>query len=139
MRVDRRQLMKMGVVGGGLLGVTGTAAWVWRDDIRKLQPSDIADYLESQFDYLTFNFGTETLREFAIQYREQYREISRESWHKLRGGDEESYNKAMDHLAVTFLMSTDFFLTGADESKPVNYVMFYHPYISPCWNPLSMV
>ncbi len=36
------------------------------------------------------------------------------------------------------LMSTDFFLTGADETRPLRYVALYGPYISPCFNPLAI-
>lgn len=34
-----------------------------------------------------------------------------------------------------YLMSTDFFQNGADESRTVRFVAFYDPYLSPCWNP----
>jgi hypothetical protein len=37
---------------------------------------------------------------------------------------------------VRFLMSTDFFQNGADESRRLHYVMYYDPYVSPCYNPL---
>ena len=35
-----------------------------------------------------------------------------------------------------YLLSTDFFRHGADESRRVLYVGFYDPYITPCNNPL---
>ena len=35
-----------------------------------------------------------------------------------------------------FLLSTDFFQNGADESRPVNYVAFHGAYTTPCYNPL---
>lgn len=40
-------------------------------------------------------------------------------------------------LATTLLLSTDFFQTGADESRPLNYVVLYSPYHAPCFNPLG--
>ena len=43
------------------------------------------------------------------------------------------------HVATTFLMSTDFFPNGARESRPLRYVMLYHPYRTPCYNPLARV
>jgi hypothetical protein len=137
MRLDRRSLLKLGVVGGVAVGASGTAAWVGRDHIKRLQPSELASYLKSNFDYLTFNFGDEQFLEFAKDYREHYLEISRESWHTFRGGDEAEHRAMMDAFAMRFLMSTDFFMHGADESRPINYVMFFHPYKSPCWNPLT--
>ncbi len=40
------------------------------------------------------------------------------------------------NLVARYLLSTDFFPNGADESRPLDYVEFYDPYISPCYNPL---
>lgn len=36
-----------------------------------------------------------------------------------------------------FLASTDFFQTGADESRPLRYVTYYDPYVSTCYNPFA--
>jgi hypothetical protein len=36
-----------------------------------------------------------------------------------------------------YLMSTDFFRTGADESRTVRYVGFYDPDETPCSNPFA--
>lgn len=138
MRIGRRNLLKLGVAGGALVGATGAATWISRDKIKRLQPQELADYLKSNFDYLTFDFGDEKLVEFATAYREAYLDIPRESWHVFRGGDAAQHQRWIDDFAMRFLMSTDFFLHGADESRPIKYVMFYHPYRSPCWNPVSM-
>ncbi|MEO0477467.1 MAG: hypothetical protein AAF085_16105, partial [Planctomycetota bacterium] len=124
-------------VGGVVAGAGATTAWFGQDVIKRLQPSEMAGYLKANFDYLNFSFGEDKLLEFAEEYREHYEEISRESWHVFRGGDVQEHQDTMDALAMRFLMSTDFFLNGADESRPINYVMFYHPYRSPCWNPLA--
>lgn len=138
MQITRRTLLKSGVVGAAVVGAAGTAAYLSYDKIRLLQPSELVSYLKSNFDYLTFNIDDAQFTAFANEYLEYYREVPRETWYVLRGGDEEKHKNVMDDFAMTFLMSTDFFKNGADESKPVNYVMFYHPYRSPCWNPLSM-
>lgn len=137
-RLKRRTLLKLGVVGGGLLGVSGGLAWVGRDRIRTLSPNELAGYLQGNFSYLNFNFGEGQFLEYAKQYRKHYNEIKRKSWYLFRGGDADTYQRVIDHFATTFLMSTDFFLQGADEAKQINYVMMYHPYHSPCWNPISM-
>lgn len=42
-------------------------------------------------------------------------------------------------LYTKFLMSTDFFLHGGDESRPVRYVTLHDQYAAPCWNPLVPV
>jgi hypothetical protein len=36
-----------------------------------------------------------------------------------------------------YLLSTDFFSHGADESRRVHYVGFSDPYVTPCSNPLA--
>lgn len=36
-----------------------------------------------------------------------------------------------------YLLSTDFFRHGADESRRIHYVGFYDPYVTPCNNPLA--
>jgi hypothetical protein len=36
-----------------------------------------------------------------------------------------------------YLLSTDFFQHGADESRQIQYVGFYDPYVTPCLNPLA--
>ena len=38
-------------------------------------------------------------------------------------------------VARTYLLSTDFFTGGADESATVRYVSFFDPYLRPCSNP----
>jgi len=42
-----------------------------------------------------------------------------------------------DSFAATYLMSSDFFFHGADESRPVRYVNFYDATLHPCSNPFA--
>ncbi|MEL6346092.1 MAG: twin-arginine translocation signal domain-containing protein [Myxococcota bacterium] len=44
-------------------------------------------------------------------------------------GDEQQF-------VTRFLMSTDLFLSSRDPAQPLRWVMFYDPYIHPCYNPL---
>jgi hypothetical protein len=44
--------------------------------------------------------------------------------------------RAADGFASTYLLSSDFFLNGADVSRTVEYVRFYDPMI-PCGNPFA--
>ena len=44
--------------------------------------------------------------------------------------------RMVDNLASTYLLSSDFFLNGADESRVVQYVRFYDP-MRPCGNPFA--
>ena len=41
-----------------------------------------------------------------------------------------------DTLVSTFLLSSDFFLNGGDESRMVKYIVYYDP-IRPCQNPFA--
>jgi hypothetical protein len=41
-----------------------------------------------------------------------------------------------DSLVSTYLLSSDFFLNGADESRKINYVAYYDP-MRPCQNPFA--
>ena len=41
-----------------------------------------------------------------------------------------------DTLVSTYLLSTDFFWNGSDESRTVNYVAYYDPN-RPCHNPFA--
>lgn len=41
-----------------------------------------------------------------------------------------------DNLVSTYLLSSDFFLNGADESRTVKYVGYYDP-LRPCQNPFA--
>ncbi len=38
-----------------------------------------------------------------------------------------------------YLLSTDFFLNGEDEARPLRYVAFYHPRVTPCFRPFPIV
>lgn len=38
-----------------------------------------------------------------------------------------------------YLLSTDFFLNGEDEARPLTYLAFYHPRTTPCFRPFPIV
>lgn len=40
-------------------------------------------------------------------------------------------------LPEQFLLSTDFFRHGADQTRPVTYVAYFDPYLSPCYDPMA--
>ena len=44
----------------------------------------------------------------------------------------------MPFVERTFLMSTDFFQAGQPPNGPVRFVQLYHPYVSPCYNPMVL-
>jgi hypothetical protein len=49
--------------------------------------------------------------------------------HRAGHGDED--------LAKDFLLSTDFFENGEDESVPLRFVSVFNPRLTPCYNPLT--
>jgi hypothetical protein len=42
-----------------------------------------------------------------------------------------------ERIVSFYLLSSTFFLNGADESKPVRYISFYNPLDRPCGNPFA--
>ena len=45
--------------------------------------------------------------------------------------------EAQDWLTERYLLSSDFFHYEADESRSVNYMAYYDPYVRPCGNPFA--
>lgn len=42
-----------------------------------------------------------------------------------------------EKLLSKVLLSTDFFQEGMNEGRTIKYVLYYDPYINPCYNPKS--
>lgn len=138
MKLTRRHfLLGLGSAGAAVLAAGG-AAYKFRDKFIKLQNSDIIAVVRENFPYLKLALTDEQFEEFATTYRQAYGEFDKPWYRRLRGWSQEETRSRYDHIANTFLLSTDFFLSGADESKPVNFVSFYDPYISPCWSPIRI-
>jgi hypothetical protein len=78
--------------------------------------------LRAHFEYL--NLDGEGVRAFFTDY-ERYRSNFR---HR---------SPLLPDVYTTYLMSTDFFQRGGDESRLVRYVLFYDPELTPCYNPLA--
>lgn len=137
--MTRRTWLKFAGTAAGLAFASGTVGWLNRDRLKWLQPSDIESRLRAHFDYLKLEIPSETMRQFASDYTRHYGRTERGGLYRYLGRKPASHYEARwDELATTFLLSTDFFLHGADESQPVRYVALYHPYASPCWNPISL-
>jgi hypothetical protein len=76
------------------------------------------------FDYLRLD--RKDVRRFVRDFERQY-------------GAATLRNREANRLLYSkFLMSTDFFRNGADESTPVRYVAFHDPYTAPCWVPFTV-
>lgn len=120
--MTRRTLL--GLAFGGMLAAVAVLWWPVRKQPAR-EPAGarrIQDALRSHFDYLTI--PEEVLDSFAEDL-----EAGR--------GSSSSADVPVRKIAATFLLSTDFFQHSGDESRPLAYVAFYHPYRSPCYNPLA--
>ena len=140
-RVSRRTFLKVTfpALGAGVLAATGIAvfdwrgmgtyaAWHWRG-VRNhaaayryafLPP---AESIRRQFSDLTIDEAG--LHRFLEDYEKHVGPV------KL------SNPTANRVLFSKFLLSTDYYRNGADPKKPVHYVAFFDPYVSPCWNPFA--
>jgi hypothetical protein len=74
------------------------------------------------FGYL--KISDEVADEFISDYRAHVRDVGRMS-------------ELGEDFYTRFLLSTDFFQNGADESRALTYVAIYGPTITPCYNPLA--
>lgn len=126
--ITRRSFLRL---AGGSVASGAIAAIAWRDRVARALDRAHArllalvatpeERLRAHFSYLTLDpAGVE--RYFADY--QKYRGLSR---HAPLSGD----------ACTRYLMSTDFFRHGADESKTVHYVGFYDPDHTPCNNPLA--
>jgi hypothetical protein len=83
----------------------------------------VEERLHRRFDFL--DLDPAGVRRFVEDYQKHRGRIGR--FAPPRYPDQEIYHR--------YLLSTDFFMHGGDESRTVSYMMFYDPYASPCWNP----
>ena len=74
--------------------------------------------LREYFSYLEFDDSVAT--QFVLDYARHYGPV-----------------EDAGRFFATFLLSTDFFENGQDESRPLQYVALYGPMLNPCLNPLG--
>lgn len=124
---DRRTVLA-GLVSALSLGAG--AWWWWRgQEPRKQESADLtAQTLRQILPYLQLDDAG--LARFARDLRtaRQYPVLRR-----ARSGD----SKAREWLGQQFLLSSDFFWHGADESRTIGYRSYYDPYAHPCANPFA--
>jgi hypothetical protein len=117
----KRRGLLMGLAGGAGLLVAGVAFLSrWTGSWGSEPHSPLASELRSQFSYLQLE--PDVIDSFVRDF-----EAAHGPW--LPTSDASPF--------MRFLASTDFFQTGADESRPPRYVAFYDPYRSPCYNPFA--
>lgn len=138
---SRRHFLKasLAVIGLTTIGAMALAAWNWRtvgfsmdwylrtarDRASGLRYSfsSPAQRIKQYFDYLTIDEAG--LRRFVADYEKRFGKVKFSS------------TLGNSHFYSTFLLSTDFFLNGADESRTVRYVSLHDAYVTPCLRPFS--
>jgi len=137
------------ILGGlGLAGVAGLGAWGlghWG------MHREIVSVIHRRLSYLKLD--EEGVRAFArdqtaAAFNKKIPTLTRLRYHFLSAGPP-SFNRfyrSSDHfsrvarlentLVSTYLLSSDFFANGADESRTVNYVAYYDP-MRACQNPFA--
>jgi hypothetical protein len=125
----------VGLLGAGALGTAALGLAAWRDRLRLPAPlrglerrargyvyglTALEDRIARHYDYLTLD--RVGVARFVADYERAF-------------GPTRRRPSAERDLYERFLMSSDFFVNGADESRTVRYVTLHDPYTSPCWNP----
>lgn len=118
--------LALGLAGGSL---------VWRA-LRRREPraSAIAKVLEVNLGYLQVREEDRErfARDFAaVAKMAEARLANRDRWSGAR------LEALEERICSSFLMSSDFFKNGADESRPVRYLALYEPPTVGCTNPFA--
>lgn len=109
------------VLGAAAAGLAGLATWRW-----KARPSSLHDEAASRM--------ASTLSYLDLRHEHLLRFLED---HESALGPALTDPDSLADLCGRFLLSTDFFMNGADESRPIQYLTLYDPYHSPCFNPLT--
>jgi len=140
--VSRRRFLKVTLptLGAAVLAALGFVAfedwfgfgsylaWQWRGVRNYAAPYRYGflpaeERIRRHFSNLTID--EDGLRRFVRDFEQH---VERVTWHSV-GANRLLFSK--------FLLSSDYYRNGADPKRPVKYVMFYDPYVSPCWNPFA--
>jgi hypothetical protein len=137
------------ILGGlGVVGVAGLGAWGIGHVTLK---AEIVSILRRRLGFLKLD--EKGLHAFAKDQTDAAFHKKIPTWNRLRyhllAAAAPSYKRFFrstdarsriarleDNLVSTYLLSSDFFLNGADESRTVNYVAYYDALL-PCQNPFA--
>jgi hypothetical protein len=143
--MQRRTLL---IAGAGLFSVAGLGIWVLGP---RAVEAVLASTLHRRLPYL--NLDAQGVKDFAADHFAKL-SAKRMSLQRLKyhvatsfshsskqfgyssGPPRTRVEQAEDLLVETYLMSSDFFINGADESRLVKYVAYFDP-MRACSNPFS--
>jgi hypothetical protein len=141
----RRGFIQLGLGVVALAGAGSLAGWY-------LSEAEIASAVRRRLPFLRFDeaglhvFAKDQMNALLAKrptwYRWKYhvrllfqKPTAGASWG--RTSDKRNRRERMeDNLATVFLLSSDFFTSGADETRTIRYVALYDP-VRPCGNPFA--
>ena len=98
----------------------GIVRWLREMLARGAPDETLATRLRRHLDYLSFD--DDVIDAFVRDYRADSSRVAK--------------GERTEAIASRFLLSTDFFQNGANQERSLDYVSYYDPYRSPCYNPL---
>jgi hypothetical protein len=125
MRLTRRGFLSVAVP---LMTATPLAAAVavhepTRDQFKKWLALVLTPERRLRANFWYLDHGNDTIESFVADYREHFGPFPTGQW--------------PEGIYTRYLMSTDFFQNGEDESRPLLYRQIYAPDISICNNPFA--
>ena len=133
--ISRRRL-----IGAGLaVAVGGAGAWrLWAGEARPDAVEKAQSHPEVVAPGRTFGKDYEAVRQIivgAFPFLILPRETVDDFLDALSAAKKRP--RKADAVKQLFLLSTDFFAHGCDESRPLRYATLYDPYRNPCYNPME--
>lgn len=137
-RISRRVFLAgLGGLGAGTVAAGAGAWWIFQEyppamlfekvgqkiAAYRYPHLGLAKAIQRHFSYL--NIADEEAVKFATKYEEVYQPKTAKA--------------SLEKVYQVFLLSTDFFQNGADQSRPLRFTVLYHPHKNPCYNPLAIL
>lgn len=134
----KRRSFLTSLAAGGAAALSAPLWWqTAREHLKSLPPEDARLHLRRHFEPLGLDVEDSQLDEFSSAYQRHWYPLRRPLVFQLNGEGSAGYERQMRHLEQIFLLSTDHFLHEPHDAPPaLRYVAFFHPYVTPCWNPL---
>lgn len=143
--MKRRTFIKTSLLGGiGTLLLGGL--WVGGQDMEKRIISILKDTLQGmQWQESDLqSFAQDFIQEEGYTWKQSLRiclyasfyESFRQPIHLQNA--HQRYQDFRHYITTTFLLSTNFISQQLDETKAIEYLGFYNPYLRPCSNPFSL-